>query len=32
MTIFRPTITRKGVKTKAKTFSIRYPNADGKQT
>lgn len=32
MTIFRPTITRNGVKTKAKTFSIRYSSADGKLT
>ncbi len=28
---FRPTITRNGKKTKATTWSIRYPNADGKR-
>lgn len=31
MTIFQPTVTRKGLKTKAKTYSIRYANAGGKQ-
>jgi len=28
---FRPTVTRNGKKTKATTWSIRYPNADGKR-
>lgn len=28
---FRPTVTRNGEKTKAKTWSIRYPNAEGKR-
>ncbi len=28
---FHPTVTRNGKKTKAKTWSIRYPNAEGKR-
>jgi len=31
MSVFQPTVTRNGQKTKAKTWSIKYRNAKGKR-